>query len=126
MKNLFRSRTQILAVVIFVVFVFLMMDLNNRMGELFRLSSQRDKMQIEVVQLRRTEQALVTQVAYATSDAAVKKWAYEEGHKMMPGDNVIIPLSPDNYTPPTPTPIAVTQQKVENWEVWKALFLGNK
>ncbi len=126
MKNLLRNKTQILAIVIFVVFVFLMMDLNKRMSELFRLSSQRDTQQTEVVQLRRTEQALVTQVAYATSDAAVKKWAYEEGHKMMPGDNVIVPVSPGNYTPPAPTQIAVTPQVVENWEVWKALFFGSQ
>lgn len=124
MKGFPNNRKQILAVLLFVLVVFLMMDLNNRLNELFRLSEQRDHMQTEVYQYRRTEQALVTLVAYATSESAVDQWAYEEGHKNLPGDNVIVPLPPDDFAP-SPTPVIVpTVQPVENWEVWRALFMG--
>jgi hypothetical protein len=124
MKSIFRDKKQVIAVVLFLVFVFLMMDLNNRLSELFRLSGQRDQMKTEVSQLRRTELAIASQVAYATSDAGVKKWAYEEGHQSMPGDNVIIPLPAGNFTPVAPTQVVPTVQKVENWEIWRMLFFG--
>jgi hypothetical protein len=125
MMTFLRNKKQIVMILVLLVVAFLMMDLNNRLTELFRLSGQRDTMQTEVVALKRTEQSLQTQLAYATSDAAVQNWAYEEGHKVLPGDNVIIPLPQPGYTPPAPTQFAPTPQKVENWQVWKALFLGD-
>lgn len=126
MKNLFQNKRRIITIAIILVFVFLMMDLNTRLGELFRLTNQRNQMRTEVYQLRVTEQVLVTDVAYATSEASVKKWAYEEGHKSLPGDSVIIPMPPANFTPVAPTVVVPTPQKVENWEVWKALFFGDQ
>ncbi len=125
MMEFLRNKKQIVIIVVLLVMAFLMMDLNNRLTELFRLSAQRDTMETEVVALKRTEQALQTQLAYATSDAAVQEWAYGEGHKMMPGDNVIVPLPQPGYTPPAPTQVVATPEKVENWQVWKALFLGD-
>ena len=125
MKTFLRNKKQIVLILVLLAVALLMMDLNNRLTELFRLSAQRDTMQTEVVQLKSTEQALQTQLAQATSVAAVEKWAYEEGHKALPGDTVIRPLPQPGYTPPAPTVIAPTPQKVENWQVWKALFLGD-
>ena len=72
MMTFLRNKKQIVMILVLLVVAFLMMDLNNRLTELFRLSGQRDTMQTEVVALKRTEQSLQTQLAYATSDAAVQ------------------------------------------------------
>jgi pyruvate/2-oxoglutarate/acetoin dehydrogenase E1 component len=88
------------------------------------LINQRNQMRTDVLALKQTEMVLRTQIAYATSDASVREWAYESGHKAMPGDNIIVPLSPPGLTPVSPTPVVSTPQKVENWQVWWALFFG--
>jgi cell division protein FtsB len=115
---------QILSVVVIVIVFFLMMDLNTRLTELFRLSGQLKRIQTQVVNLQNTEQALRKQLNYATSDAAVEEWARGDSHMAQPGDVMIVPVAPPGFTPtpiarPTPTPLVV-----ENWQVWKALFMG--
>ena len=119
------NKRQILILSLVVIVVFLMMDLNSRLSELFRLSSERDKIQTQVVELKQTRQVLITQVAYATSEVAVEEWARVEGHMSFPGDDVIIPLPPGDVTPipvqmPTPTMVPM-----ENWEIWQILFFGD-
>ena len=76
-----------------------MMNLNSRLGEYFRLSSERDKLSSEVNDLTRPEVALDTQVAYATSDRAVEDWARNDAHLARPGDKLIIPVTPVDQTP---------------------------
>jgi cell division protein FtsB len=115
---------QIVTIVAFVVFFFLMLDLNNRLSELFRLTAQLERMQTQVVDLQKTEQALRKQLTYATSDAAVEEWARGDSHMAQPGDEMIVPVVPTGQVPtPTPVPTA-TVIVYENWEVWQALFLG--
>jgi cell division protein FtsB len=108
-----------------VVLFFLVMDLNNRLNELSRLSAQRDEAQKVVDNLQLTLNVLNTQVAYATSEGAVEEWAYEEGHMVRSGENLIIPIQPLGATQvPLVVPTA-TPQPVSNWDIWKALFLGD-
>jgi len=112
-------------VIAIVVLFFLVMDLNTRLNELSRLTEQRDNAATVVSQLQNTLDVLDTQVAFATSEGAVEQWAYGEGHMARPGEQLVVPLSPPGTTPipvfiPTPTVMPV-----ENWEVWKALILGN-
>ena len=119
------NKRQVIVLGLVVIVILLMMDLNTRLSELFRLSAERDKVQTQVVELKHTRQVLITQVAYATSDVAVEEWARVEGHMSLPGDNVIIPLPPGDVTPlpvqmPTPTMVSL-----ENWEVWQILFFGD-
>lgn len=115
---------QILSIIVIVIVFLLMMDLNTRLSELFRLSGQLNRIQTQVVNLQNTEQSLRKQLSYATSDAAVEEWARGDSHMAQPGDVMIVPVAPPGFTPtpivrPTPTPLVV-----ENWQVWKALFLG--
>lgn len=107
-----------------VVLFFLVMDLNSRLNELSRLSDQRDDAATVVANLEGTLAVLQTQQAYAGSVGAVEEWAYNEGHMVRPGEQLVIPLSPPGTTPEPvilPTP---TVQPVENWEIWLALILG--
>ncbi len=107
-----------------VVLFFLVMDLNNRLNELSRLTAQRDSAQQVVDDLQKTLNVLNTQLAYATSVGSVEQWAYEEGHMVRPGENLIIPLQPAGATQ---VPLVVeksTPIPVSNWDIWKALFVG--
>jgi cell division protein FtsB len=124
MKKLRFNSKRLMAGGIIVLFIFMMMGLNARLSELFRLSAQRDSMATQVSNLDATTENLRTKIAYATSVAAVEDWARDEGHLVRPGDVLIIPLSPNGATvvpsvQPTPTPVVIT-----NWQVWSALFFG--
>lgn len=107
-----------------VILFFLVMDLNNRLNELSRLTEQENKAATVVAQLNSTMEILQTQVAYASSEGAVEEWAYNEGHMARPGEKLIVPISPEGTTPqafveqtPVPTP-------VPNWRIWLALIIG--
>ncbi len=111
-------------VLLAIILFFLVMDLNNRLNELSRLSKQQEKAATVISVLQGTLSSLDTQVAYSSSAGAVEDWAYEEGHMARPGENLIIPLVPPGTTPipefvPTATPMSI-----ENWQIWLALLSG--
>ena len=125
MEKLRYEKKQIVFIFIIVMFFFMLLGLNSRLSDLFRLSSYRNNMQAKVVSLRGTDIALKTQIAIATSDLAAEEWARDQAHMVLPGDQVIVPLSPNaiisqNATQFTPTPISV-----EYWQVWWDLFFSN-
>lgn len=119
------SKRQLIALGAFILCFFLLMDLNNRVAEYFRVKSQRDRLGTQVIQLQLTKQVMVTQLAYATSDAAVEEWARESGYMLRPGDVRVVPLAGVEVTP-TPTPVPKsTPYVVERWQVWWELFFGD-
>jgi hypothetical protein len=122
-KQIFSDK-KVIILGVFVVFIFLMMDLNTRLSDLHRLSVQRDQMQTDVYKLEETKASLMKQLAYATSEVAVEEWARVYNRLAQPGDQIIIPLESGGITP-TPvvleTPVA---RDVQKWEVWKALFFN--
>jgi hypothetical protein len=115
---------KVVFVVVAVVLFFLVMDLNNRLNELSRLTSQRNDEATVVNNLQQTLGVLGTQIGYATSNAAVEDWAYGEGHMVRSGENLIIPIEPAGATQAplvvaTPVPTTMT-----NWQIWMALLSG--
>ena len=119
----FDLKKVILGVVAIVLF-FLVMDLNNRLNELSRLSAQQEKASTVIAVLQNTLSALDTQVAYSNSEGAVEDWAYEEGHMTRPGENLVIPLSPPGTTPIPEVIVSATPVPVANWQIWLALISG--
>jgi hypothetical protein len=106
----------------FAVLVLLVMDFNNRMAELRRLTAEKEVVSARVTSLVETQISLETQVAYATSEAAVYYWAYNFEHLGKEGDVLVVPIQPEGSLPqPTPTPV-VTPQVIQNWQVWLSLF----
>ena len=107
-----------------VVLAVLVMDFNNRTADLHRLQADQLDVQARVTAAVETQSYMETQIVFATSEPAVAKWAYEQGHMVRPGDNPVVPIAGAARTPtPTPAPV-VTQVKVSNWQAWLALFLG--
>lgn len=112
------------ALIIIGLFIvaLLVMDFNNRMADLRRLSNQQDRIAAELTALIQTKSHLETQIAYATSDAVVYEWAYQDGHWVRDGDHPIVPLPQPGFTPqPTPT-VIITAELMNNWQVWLSLF----
>ena len=115
---------QILTGALIVVIILLMAEFNNRMTELNRLTVQRDRAAAQITSLVQTQSAVGTQIAYATSAAAVEEFAYEEGRLVRPGDHPVVPLTNGEQEVLTPVPVTPinTEDFVQNWEVWLALF----
>jgi hypothetical protein len=105
-----------------VVLAYLVMAFNNRVVNLRHLSAQKERVAAQKDGVEATISGLETQIAYATSDAAVVEWAYEDGHMIREGDQPVVPLAAAKSTP-APTPISIaTTRRVSNWEMWWWLF----
>ncbi len=126
MKRTWLGWKYALVIIGLVVLVLLVMDFNNRMAELRRLSDKKEDVAVEATQLMHTQLYLETQLAYATSEAAVNEWAYQEGHMVREGEHLVIPLEYPGITPevtfiPTETPEPET-----NFQIWFSLFLESR
>jgi len=109
-------------VISLVLLAYLVMEFNGRTAELNRLRSEREIVNARLESKQATKAALEAQIAYATSDAAAMKWAYEN-HMAQPGDYVVVPVQALQVTPtPAPRPVVTTPQ-VSNVERWLSLFI---
>jgi hypothetical protein len=115
-----------LVVIGLIVLTLLVMDFNNRMGELRRLSDKREDVAVEATDLMNTQVHLETQIAFATSEAAVVEWAYEEGHMVREGENLVIPLEYPGFTPKVTIIPTATPEPESNLEIWFSLFLESR
>lgn len=122
----FLTDKRFIVIVVVLVLVLLLMNFNQRMVLLSKLRGQEKVLVEEYANLQATQSALETQIAYANSDAAVEKWAREEGGMVQDGDVpiVLLPASDDSLQP-TPTPAPPVVDRVENWEIWQELFFGD-
>jgi hypothetical protein len=106
------------------ILAMMVMDFNSRTAELRRLSAEREQVSAQLAGGRATQSALEADITYATSEAAVVRWAYEYGHMVRPGDIPVVPISPANSTPvPTPKPV-IKPTETSNLQRWLSLFVG--
>jgi hypothetical protein len=126
MRKLGNSWKPALILVGFAVLILLVMDFNNRMSELRRLTAEKEVVSARVTSLVETQASLETQVAYATSEAAVYYWAYNFEHLGEQGDVLVVPMQVEGSQPqPTPTPV-VTPVVITNWQVWLSLLVDQR
>jgi hypothetical protein len=107
-----------------LVLVFVVLEFNRRLEELKLLNTQNEFIHGQATQAIQTQAAMLTQVAYANSDAAVEEWARTDGHYIKDGDLPVVPLAEPGSAPveaSTPVPAPTPRQ---NWEVWWTLFFG--
>lgn len=113
----------VLIVLGLVLAVVLLIDFNRRMEELDSLTAKLDSVQAEGTAVMQTQVALVTQVAFATSDQAVEQWAYQ--NKMVRDGEHAIQLEPSGTITATPVPAPGPQaQALPTWRIWWELFFG--
>jgi hypothetical protein len=109
-------------VVALVIAAFLIMDFNSRTANLNRLNQERLEVKSEHDSKAATKSALQARIAYATSQAAVYEWAYQN-HMVQKGDIPVVPVGDIQPTPvPTPRP-ASTQKVLSNTDRWLLLFI---
>lgn len=124
MKTLLQRKKQLIVIGLLVLSFFLLMDLNARLAVLFRTNNTYNEMKTSIYQLESTKQVLLTQIAYATSDDAVQRFANDEKHWFQDKDIPVFPVqdpkaTPPSYVKPIPPPLVV-----EHWQKWWALFFG--
>ncbi len=120
----FDSRRLIVYAVLLVLF-FLLMGLSTKFSDLNQLNDQNELMSTEVAALRSTNYILVTQIAFATSEAAVEAYAREDGYMVRPGEVLIVPISPKHITPTPELLPTVTVEPLSNLEIWFQLFFSD-
>jgi cell division protein FtsB len=118
------NKKQIALAFLLVFLGYLMMDLNSRLSKLSQLSTQAAESQNEYASLKVTEAFLQTRIAYTTSEAAVEDYARDIAHLDKPGDMIVIPLADKDVTAVPEQNVEETQEPVENWQVWRALIIG--
>jgi len=119
------SLTYALVITSVVLLVYLVIAFNGRMQELRSLSNQHELVAQELSNDEGKKLALETQIAYSSSDEAVYRWGYEDGHMVLSGDFPIAPIAPAVKTPvPTAKP-PTPRRTYENWEIWMWLFVDN-
>ena len=113
---------QVLVIIGLVAGLLVMLDFNRRQAEAQRLEADRSVAATEVAQLEKEHSALQTQVAYATTDAAVVAWAHEQGKLTQNNEVLVVPLLPT----PAPSPAAPPPQAPPPrpaWILWWDLFV---
>ena len=104
-----------------IVLAYLVMDFNSRTSELNRLISEKERVSEQLQYRQETQASLQTQIAYATSEAAVLDFGYQN-HLGRSGDVVVVPVG---EAAATPTPVlrpVVTPTQMNNLERWLSLF----
>jgi cell division protein FtsB len=124
MTDLPISLRRLAAIIGIIMLVFIVLEFNRRLEELRMLNGQHEIMLTQATQVQATQAALSTEMAFASSDAAVEEWARTDGHFVQDGDLPVVPIPQPGAPPveastpvPTPTPM-------QNWEVWWELFFG--
>lgn len=112
---------QLLALIGVGVGLLIAFNLNRQLAESQRLRDAADVAATEAAQLRAENAALQTQVAYATTDAAVIEWAHESGKLVQPGEVLVVPVIPTAEPTPVPPPPALPPPP-PNWQLWWNLF----
>ena len=122
MPKLKRIKRQWIYIVLLFILFIMVLGLNSRLSEYLRLSSQKDEMDERIIRLESTRIALETQIAYADSDKSVEEWARTYERKVLPGDQVIIPLPLGDITQEVNYLATPNPGNLENWQIWLDLF----
>ena len=116
----------ILFIIGMLLIVVLLMDFSRRIEKMDRLAKELESVQAEATSVMETQVELITLVAFATSDEAVEKWAYEDGKWVRPGEN-LVEIVPSGDATPVPEPTAsASDENQPNWRIWWELFFGDK
>ena len=111
-------------IVMIAIMFFMVLGLNSRIAEYLRLTGQREEMMQRIENLEATQATLKTEIAYANSDKAVEEWARTFERMVQPGDQVIIPLPPKDFTPDINYLATPAPPVGQNWQIWWELLFG--
>lgn len=126
MKRLFREWARRVAIFAgLLILIGLMIDFNARLVRLTHLRAQRDVEREKLAAVEATRTALLGEIAYANSEAALEEWAREEGRLIKPDDIAVIPLPVEVPTPQAEVTEPTYIEPESNWDAWMEwLFFG--
>jgi cell division protein FtsB len=124
MPQIKMKKNQWIFFILIIILVSMLMGLNARLAEYFRLTQQRNEMQFRLDNLEATEITIQTQIAFAKSEKAVEEWARTYERQALPDDYVIIPLPPKNVSTEINYLPTATPQTTENWQIWWDWFFN--
>jgi hypothetical protein len=117
---------RVLAFIGIAILIFLVMDFNSRLEELYRLQKQAGTVRIRATEVMSTQYNLQTAVVYANSDQSVQQWARAQSGLVQPGDVRIEPMSEPGATPPAElVPPVLEPTPLSNWDTWIIVIFGN-
>ena len=118
-------RNILFAVGMFLI-VVLLMDFSRRIDKMDRLETQLESVAAEATAVMQTQEGLITQIAFATSDAAVEQWAYEDGKWVKPGEHLVEIVGAGAAPTPSQAVPAASVGETPKWRIWWELFFGSK
>ena len=114
---------QIGLLVLAALALMIVVDFSQRLAQSQERVEQSQQVASEVAMLQAERSALQTQVAYATTDAAVIAWAHSAA-KMVQGEEVlVVPIIPTGAPTPFPTPPPLPTPQ-PNYQLWMQSFVG--
>ncbi len=114
---------QVLTIVGLVVWLLVLLDFNRRLAAEQQLVNAANEARTQVAKLDAEHGLLETQVAFATTDAAVIQWAHENGKIAQGSEVLVVPLLPTPQPTPLP-PMAPLPVAPPTWVLWQNLFFG--
>ncbi|HRE27491.1 MAG TPA: hypothetical protein PK954_12710 [Anaerolineales bacterium] len=103
--------------------VMIVVDFSQRLAQSQQQVEQSQLVASEVALLEAEQSALRTQVAYATTDAAVIEWAHSSAKMVQSGEVLVVPVIPTGAPTPFPTPAPLPTPQ-PNYALWMQSFLG--
>lgn len=107
-----------------VVGILIIGDLNGRMANARRLEREAEVLSTEVAALATEQVGLSEQVAGATSEAHIAKWAHADAKLVRDGEVLVVPVAPGGVTRSTAGDPVETRELPSNFQVWWALIFG--
>ena len=114
---------QVLTIVGLVVWLLVLLDFNRRLAAEQQLVNAANQARTQVAKLEVEHSLLETQVAFATTDAAVVQWAHENGKMAQGSEVLVVPLIPTPLPTPLPPP-APLPTAPPTWVLWQNLFFS--
>jgi hypothetical protein len=113
-----------LTIVGVVVWLLILLDFNRRLAAEQQLVNAANRARTQVAKLEAEHSLLVTQEAYATTDAAVIAWAHEYGKMAKEGEVLVVPSVPTLQPAPLPPPVPLPAVP-PTWMLWQNLFFSD-
>lgn len=118
--------SQIIAVVVLTISVFVIVDFGRRAAMGYRISQEEKRLQAELATLETTHAALLEKRDYILSDQYVEYVARNELKWSRPNEQVVVILPENQPDTRRGSAVAEAKQNIQAyqtpWEAWKALF----
>ena len=107
-----------------IVGVLIFGDLTRRMTDARRMERDGRMLATEVTHLEAANSELETQIAQASDEANVARWARAEAKLVLEGERLVVPLPAERLAEEQPTAADRAQDAPSTWEIWWALLVG--